>query len=206
MPQTITLQLYSLDELDDRAREQARAWYRDGAFDYDWWDAIYDDFEAICERLGVELARCRYGNRNDPDIAFSGFGHQGQGACYRGAYRYRKWAAKAVREYAPQDTELHRIADCLQAAQRKRFYRLRATITPVGHYFSMAIDVQEADEIYAEVPANIEDDIKDALTDLAHWLFKRLETEFEYLNADEQVDEAIRANDYSFTENGEFYA
>ncbi len=48
-----------------------------------------------------------------------------------------------------------------------------------------------------------EEEVTEALRDLARWLYRRLEEEFDYLNSDEAVDEAIIANDYSFTAAGQ---
>ena len=39
--------VYQFDELNEKAKEHARDWYRQGALDYDWWDYIYDDAETI---------------------------------------------------------------------------------------------------------------------------------------------------------------
>jgi len=47
-----------------------------------------------------------------------------------------------------------------------------------------------------------EDAIRDCLRSFADWIFKQLEDEYEWANADEQVDESIIANEYEFTENG----
>ena len=50
-----------------------------------------------------------------------------------------------LRAHAPQDEELHRIADELQAAQRRNFYRLHTSIRTRGNYcheHSMAIEVE----------------------------------------------------------------
>ena len=46
MPEIIETTVYRLDELSDAAKEKARAWYREGGFDYDWFESVYDDFEA----------------------------------------------------------------------------------------------------------------------------------------------------------------
>jgi hypothetical protein len=40
MPEVIETIVYRLDELDDAAKEKARAWYREGGFDHDWYDAV----------------------------------------------------------------------------------------------------------------------------------------------------------------------
>lgn len=42
----------------------------------------------------------------------------------------------------------------------------------------------------------------EALRDLARWLYRQLEREYDYLTSDEAVDEAIVANEYSFTVDG----
>ena len=55
MPEIIETTVYRLDELSDAAKEKARAWYREGGFDYDWFECVYDDFESIAEILGLRL-------------------------------------------------------------------------------------------------------------------------------------------------------
>jgi hypothetical protein len=34
------------------------------------------------------------------------------------------------------------------------------------------------------------------------WVYRRLEAEYNWLQADEQVDESIRCNEYTFDEDG----
>ena len=87
MPEVIQTIVYTLDELDSHAKERARDWYRQASNDDDWHDAVFEDFERVCEILGVELATrsvCLYGGgpRQKPCIWFSGFSSQGDGACY----------------------------------------------------------------------------------------------------------------------------
>jgi hypothetical protein len=38
------------------------------------------------------------------------------------------------------------------------------------------------------------------------WIYRQLETEYDWLNADEQVDESIEGNDYQFTDNGRIFS
>ena len=47
MPDVIETTVYRLDELSDAAKDKARAWYREGGFDYDWYDSVYEDFQQI---------------------------------------------------------------------------------------------------------------------------------------------------------------
>ena len=44
MPEIIETTVYRLNELSDAAKDKARAWYREGGFDYDWHYAVYEDF------------------------------------------------------------------------------------------------------------------------------------------------------------------
>jgi hypothetical protein len=51
--------------------------------------------------------------------------------------------------------------------------------------------------------ADAEEVVSEALRDLARWLYHRLEREYNYLQSDEMVDEAIIANAHTFTAAGE---
>ena len=210
MPEVIETTVYRLNELSDEAKDKARAWYREGGFDYEWYDAIYEDFRQIAEILGIDFKTRTVrlmggGSRQEPRIFFSGFWSQGDGACFEGSYSYRKNASAAIRAYAPQDTTLHGIADALQAVQRRNFYQLRAEATHRGRYhheYCMAITDTRDSPTWQDMTADAEDVITEALRDLARWLYRQLEREYEYLTSDEAVDESIIANDYTFTGSG----
>jgi hypothetical protein len=210
MPEVIETTVYRLDELSEAAKEKARAWYRDGGFDYEWYDAVYEDFQSIAAILGIRF-RTRTvrlmggGTRQDPCIWFRGFWSQGDGACYEGVWRHARGAAARLRAYAPQDAQLHGIADRLQAIQRRNFFQLRAEISHHGHYtheYSMRISVERDSPVGQDMTPDAEDIVTEALRDLARWLYRQLEREYDYLTSDEAVDESLRANDYTFTEAG----
>jgi hypothetical protein len=196
MPHIATKEVFYFNELDDSAKEAAREWYRLGAFDYEWWDCTYEDAKTIAALMGIDT----------DNIYFSGFWSQGDGACFTGSYAYKKGAAKAVKDYAPVDKELARIVDELQAIQKKHFYQLSATVNHSGHYYheyctSITVwnDGTEADEDTADC-------VSELLRDFMRWIYRRLESEYEYLNSDETVDEMIDANQYQFTEDGSIYS
>ncbi|KYO54158.1 antitoxin of toxin-antitoxin stability system [Tistrella mobilis] len=210
MPEIIETTVYRLDELSDAAKQKARAWYREGNFDYDWFESVYDDFERICAIIGVRLDTHSVrlyggGARQKPAIWFSGFWSQGDGACFEGRYSHAKGALHRIRDYAPQDDELHRIADALQAIQQRNFYQLHAVVTHRGRYcheYSMIASVERDSPSEQVMSADAEEAVTEALRGLARWLYRQLEREYEYLTSDEAVDEAIAANDYTFTEAG----
>ena len=210
MPEIIETTVYRLDELSDAAKDKARAWYREGGFDYDWYDAVYEDFQRITEILGLKLKTRAVrlmggGTRQEPCIWFRGFCSQGDGACFESRYSYQKHGPRRIREYAPQDTELHRIADALQAIQRRNFYQLRADASHRGHYYHeycMSITVERDSPTWQDMTADAEEAVIEALRDLARWLYRQLEREYDYLSSDEAVDETIAANEYTFTAAG----
>lgn len=203
---TIEKTIYQFDELSDDAKENARQWHRSIPDDY-YAENVFEDAATIAGILGIDLRQrpvklINGQTRREPAIYYSGFWSQGDGACFEGRYRYKAGAAKAIRQYAPQDAELHRIADQLQAVQRQNFYQLEATCTHSGHYYHeycMTVDVDRADG----KPTGADDDITELMRDFARWIYRQLETEYEHQNSDEAVDEAIRVNEYEFYENGE---
>lgn len=193
---TETINVYKFDELNDEAKEKAREWYRDGALDYEWWDSVYEDAAAVGLLMGINVER----------IYFSGFASQGDGACFIGTYQYAKGSVARVKEYAPQDDELHRIVENLAVAQKPRFYGLSATINHIHHHcheYSVAIAVFEDQDCRA-IEAGVEDNeaVSEALRDFMRWIYRRLEAEHDWLMSDEQVDDTIIANEYEFTADG----
>jgi hypothetical protein len=210
MPYIIETTVYHLNELSEAARKKARDWYRESAFYDDWYDFVYEDFATVCGILGVQLKTRSVrlyggGTRAKPCISFSGFWSQGDGACFEARYAYEKDAPRKIRAHAPQDTKLHAIADALQAAQRRNFYQLRADIAHRDRYYHeycMVISVERDSPASQDMTVSAEDAVIEALRDLARWLYRQLEREYEYQTSDAIVDEAIIANDYTFTNAG----
>jgi hypothetical protein len=209
MPHIQERTVYTFDELSDQAKEKARQWWRDCETQDHDTSCTYDDAATCADILGIDLCTRPVklmggGTRHNPCIYYSGFWSQGDGACFEGNYRYAKGAAKKIRDYAPKDTELHRIADKLQALQRKSFYRLTATMRHRGHYYHsgcMEVSVDDA-ESHAKDWREIEDAVTQLMRDFADWIYKQLEAEYEWVDADAQVDESIRCNEYEFDEYG----
>lgn len=210
MSRQATVRLFKLNELSETAKEAARQWYREHGLDHAWYETVYEDAASIADMLGIDLRTKKVQFRNGEtrwdgiNILFSGFYSQGDGACFEGSYRYAKGAAKEIRAYAPQDTELHRIADKLQAIQRKHFYKIRATVKHEGHYYHQyctSINVSTGDFDYPD--CSVQKEVAELLRDFMHWIYKSLEREYEWQNADEQVDETIAANEWEFTEVGQ---
>ncbi len=179
--------------------------------DHAWYDFVYEDFETICAILGIalrtspaRLASCA--TREQRHIYWTGFWSQADGACFEGTYSYAPGAAASIRIHAPLDTRLHAIADTLQAVQRRNFYQCHARIEHRGRYYheySMAISSERDSPTWQPMTADAEDTIAEALRDLARWLYRQLESEYQYQTSDEAVDEMLAINGFTFTGDGE---
>lgn len=207
---TITTTVYTFDELDERAKERARDWWRSSSFsDSNDWDHVYADAERIGSLMGIEISQRTFktvggGSGSEPCIFFSGFSSQGDGACFEGCYRYKKGGVKAVMSEAPTDKELARIVKALQDVQRRHFYALTASCKHRGYYQHsgcMHVEVEDDRYRYRDI-GDAEDDIAQLMRDFADWIYKQLENEYEYQNSTEVVDEMLKANQYTFTEEG----
>lgn len=214
MSRQITKTVYTFEELSDDAKENARAWYRQQVFsDSNDWDHVIDDAVECARIIGIDISSHpvkTFGGSTvqEPDVQFSGFSSQGDGALFEGRYAYAKGGLKAIKSYAPQDAELHRIAKALQDTQRKRFYKLTASCVQRGRYTnssSMSVTVDHPDYLFRSV-VDAEEEIRESLRSFADWIYRQLEKEYEYQNSNESVDENIIANGYEFDEEGKVAA
>jgi len=200
MARTMTVEIFTFDELGDDAKQKAREWYREGAFDHEWYDCTMDDAKECLKHCGFDIG----------DIRFSGFWSQGDGACFDNT----TWDAsdvdvKALQEHAPQDQELHRLVAALAEisgistkdgesaldAGEAIFARIKHT----GHYSH-----EHSSEIDGENFNTLDDETAfgELARDAMKWAYRRLEAEYDYINSDEQIDETIRINEYDFTASG----
>jgi len=188
--------VYQLSELSDSAKQTAlqtlAMWATEDSF---WYETLIEDAKEIGKIIGIDI----------DNIYFSGFSSQGDGACFTGSYDYAKGSCKAIREYAPRDSDLHDIADGLAAIQKPNFYQLSARVEHSGHYsheYCTAISVH-LDGYPA--PAETYDTVTDLLRDFMRWIYKHLELEYEYCTSEETLTENADAIEYEFTESGEIY-
>ena len=206
-------EVFQFEELDEGAKEKVRDWYREGAFNESYaWEFVFDHAVRMGEIIGIDIDTHPVklmggGTCHNPTIYFSGFWSQGDGACFEGSYHYRKGASKTIRKEAPDDKELHRIADELQDIQRRHFYKLTAVTAHRGYYNHsgcMQVSVEHDDDRYRDI-GDAEDVVTQCLRDFADWIYAQLQAEYEYQASDEVVDENIVSNGYEFNEDGSIY-
>lgn len=209
MPRIKQETVYQFDELDDRAKEKARDWYRQGGFDYEWWDTVFEDAKECLAIAGFRVDK----------IYFSGFSSQGDGACFVGSWRATEAKpAKAMKDHAPMDKELHRIAAEMRRIA-KAYPGASMSVKQRGHYYhdgctEFSVDLnppEDSDDVarttaewdaLAKAREPFEEAVTEASRDAMRWVYSQLEKEWDYMNSDEQVDETIRANEYEFDEKG----
>lgn len=199
---------YQFSELSESAKN--RAVEKQAEFEsreFDGVDAIFEDVNRIAKIFGITFAyrsqRTTTGKTyQDPCIYYSGFSSQGDGASFEGNYAYAKGSSKAIRDYAPLDTKLHYMADELMALQRQYFYGLTATITKRGNYEHsgcMDCDVEYNRDETRELP---HDDLLRVFRSFADWIYRSLETEYDYRTSRDACIESIEANEYEYDAKG----
>jgi hypothetical protein len=205
----IETKVFEFDELSDAAKEKARDWYR-GLRDSSDLDMVVEDFAQCAEIIGVEVRQRPFRTmggetRTEPAVRW-GLYTQGSGAAFEGNYRYAKGSVAAIRSHTGNsDAELIRIAEALQAIQKRNGYKVEARMTDgtdsnfYPHSGTMDVEVFKGG---AMADRETEAEVTQLMRDLADWLYRRIEAEDMYQSEDEQVDESIRANDYTFTEDG----
>ena len=188
--------VYTIDELAEPARGPAREWYRSLLDKEPWWDSLYEDFAGAAAILGVSVTRREHGwaiyfdlyGGQRPWLAFDGFLTAPPDPDFQ----------KALRKNYPTEKGLHKIGAHLGALQQAHHGALRARITsdPCGHMtIHMAsshhpLTSKQSEAVGVEIRA------------LAAWGRARLFKQSEWQQADEQVDEALRTNEYTFTSDG----
>ena len=183
---------YSFDELSEEAQKTAIE------KNYGWSEFTIQDAKELGKLFGIDIT----------NIFFSGFSSQGDGACFTGEYAYKAGGLKALKEYAPQDYALHAIVKALQELQRKNFYRLSANVKHRGHYYhEMCTDIQVWSENESMGGANDDahDGIQELLRDFMRWIYKRLESEYDYLTSEDAIKESLISNECQFNKDGSLH-
>lgn len=183
---------YQFNELSDSAKDNAIAKY---AWNYDWWEDVYYDFIQILEILGFDV--------DSDDIQFSVGYCQSDYAAFSGIYYHNKNTLQRIKEYAPKDKELHRIAKELVAMQKPCFYALSAKFR-YSDYHGYSVDMEDSRRQYGWCDSDgPENEFRKILKDLSKWLYNALRTEYEYRTSEEWFKETASANGWEFDETGE---
>ena len=178
--ETVTVKIFQFDELDDKAKERAREWYRQGALDYEWWDFVYEDASNI--DLKIEGFDLDHGGNIEGKIL---------GADYVGA------ASKILKDHGPE-TDTYILAEQFL----KDIKPVQDEIDSIESDDNATRDMLDRLSILSDKADTMRKAFEYVL--LQEYL-SMLNKKYEYLMSEEQVDESIRSNGYEFTQDGKWY-
>ena len=197
---TVEKDVFTYDELSDHAKQKAREWYQETENEDFGSDPCLLEFaNTAASLLGID----------DMEMSWSGFWCQGDGASFSGTFQMKPDCPETIRAEFPTDTKLHEIADALKVFH-VRYIVINGSrewtgkITKDGRYsheYSMSAEVFDADG--EEMAADTEEEFLEIMRDFARWIYRGLKAEYEYRTSDEAAEEAIRANEYEFDEDGD---
>lgn len=180
-----TIKTYSFEELSEDAKNKALELYRDINIDDDnWTECIFEDFKQELFKLGYD----------DVKIYYSGFCSQGDGACFEATLDVKQWlkAHKLSNKYKAVYIDSNNVT--VRIVQRGNYYHENSAYIDSYTTFERTT----ADNQWEEV----EDLIEAERYQKSKELYKSLYEEYFNLLSDENVKEAIIANEYQFLENG----
>ena len=208
---TITIQVYSFEELSAEAQQKAIERYSELNLGHGWWQLCYEQVVEIAAAIGIEI--------EPNNIWFSGFYGQGDGASFSGKYSYKEDAIASLQEIGCSDLhyrDIYHIVNQLiveQSAWKEQLSKLdlddreymnvEEDVTAIiESRESTLIDVKvEGDEL---IGFN-ESGVVKCMKDFCKWIYRLLESEYEHRASEEQIKDTIIANEYLFFPSGKMY-
>jgi len=188
MKKIIQTEVVTFDELTPQQQAKVLDNLRDINTDFEWWESSYDFYKILLGYMGFEGV----------EISFSGFSSQGDGASFTAdRYSYAKDAVKKIREASPTDTA---FTQCAKEIQHRYFYGITGIVcrksTMYAHQNTVEAEIfNSKGEWIGQKP---EQEFNTIIRRLMKHIYRQLEEEYDDLTSDEQVKEAIEANEYFF--------
>ena len=205
---TIQLNLYEFAELEEIAKQKAIEAHRYINVDYRWWDFIYDDFISICQTIGITVDKAT--------IFFRGFYSQGDGSGYVAEINLpvlldsiatQKWkdcAPKLELDLAVPEIDRRvikliresKLDTAPQITHPHRSYYVKAALNEnLPYSFHGYPQIEKQLDL-------LEDGLIKIAETLNRFLYKSLESEYEYQTTDQAVAGALEDSEYWFTADG----
>jgi hypothetical protein len=183
---TISINLYTFEELAPEVQkkvvERERYINVDDAY---WYEPIIEDWTKELERRGFEQAK----------ILFSGFGSQGDGACFT--------ATVNIEQFLHAHGLQRRFRAMIQAAKRAQLW---ATLChSYRYYFATSTDVclqYDGDQDIDDALERLQQVLEDTRKILGNALYKELEDEFYSQISHDAVQDTLMANEYTYLSDG----
>lgn len=197
---TKTIELYEFDELPEDTKAKVLEKYRDINVDFSQWDDFEIEYwEEELEKMGFD----------DPEIAYSGFCCQGDGASFT-------CKRVDVEKFITSQRAKSRFKALLKAIRSGKI-EIEASVNRISHSYSHEYTVGVSTELYYNEPpknpknyeklereeGELRGFIQDVVRTFSRKIYRGLEESYEALTSDEQVSETLRINEYTFRANGE---
>lgn len=180
--------------------------YRNVNVEYDWWDNLIEDFAEQLAEVGItvsthEVKLMNGKTRQDPNIYFSGFWSQGDGACFEGYVsdwpKFLATLGKGDWAFWARECNWTASSACLCGNNMYVNSELETPENPHDEEEESlrfhAWNIVNLPPSEADLTA-LESEIKGKFDDLASGLYNDLETEYDYQTDDEQIVDWILSN------------
>lgn len=204
---TKTINLYTFDELSKQAKEKAREWWREcEAQDFGGHGELNEPVETAAQLLGISLRHHDVQllggkTRQEPNIYWT-LHVQSSGASFDGTYSHVAGSLARIKREFPKDAELHRIARGLGDVQARYGYKVHAVITSDSREHFLNVDLETDSIKHRGITDSDDEAVRELFRDFGWWIYKYIDAEYSYRMEDEEVDNAIVGNGYTFTKEG----
>jgi hypothetical protein len=198
---TIQVNIYKFEELPEEVQASVLDDLSDINTDNEWYDGEFDYWKEKLEEFGFM----------SPEIFFSGFCSQGDGACFKckSINMERAWKFFKI-DMAKRNNWIH---SKLQVHEAWLYDYLYNYVTFEVRCINSRYNHENSYAVYAYCHKPTSGYLNKFLTEFENWLeehrrglcmeiYRNLEDEYEHLTSEDAVKETILANDYEFYENG----
>ncbi|HDR9868493.1 TPA: hypothetical protein QDE31_37630 [Burkholderia cenocepacia] len=183
----------SLSALDQRARQRALDWMREAEAREYRPDQTIDYCLTCLQFLGIDVDTDRKGR---PNVEYS-LGGNGDWLTFSGGWRVADMDIASLLDYAPEDEALRSVAAQFTAILLQ-WPTATAGIGAMRAHFVIDMDDDGASD------DQLHDQLLAAVKATAAWMLAQMQDDYEFRMSDESCIDLIEANDYRFTEAGEF--
>lgn len=205
----ITITLYSFEELPQATQKQVTQKLNSINVDYSfWYEYSYEHFEKLCALLGVIV--------DTKSLHFNGFYAQGDGSCFSADVdlvgfieniRSRTWkglVAESELELLVPDISPHLFL-LIKKGSIETSAKIRSQSRGIGIEAGLNWNY-DSSKNFSNIGKSflvLESWFQKTAKTLNDYLYKSLQTEYEFVTSEQSVAETITANEYLFTIDGE---
>jgi len=196
MVKTISVELFSINELDEQARQKAIEKERSN-YDVDLTCTV-EYIEEILLCLGFQ----------SPKVSYSGFSSQGDGLSFTcDNWQYKKGMLDKLKEYT-QDIGILNIAKQLQVMAKNTGYKLQFSVNRTSNFYSHENTVQIENDPYSDFSLSDEQDaiLTNLKNSLCRVFYRMLEKDYDYQLSDEYIIESSLSNEVMFLSSGKVWS